>query len=82
MFRRAVQYGLANYPEKSKEEQWLRFCEHMQAKYSEDGYIRLWLPNSPNEEQLRLLRNTIADPKLLRVEFDRYYQEEAGTTDY
>ena len=82
VFRRAVQYGLANYPEKSKEEQWQRFCEHMQAKYSEDGYIRLWLPNSPNEEQLRLLRNTIADPKLLRVEFDRYYQEEAGTTDY
>ncbi|MBR1484509.1 MAG: HD domain-containing protein [Prevotella sp.] len=78
VFRRTVQFGLANYPEKDKEEQWLRFQEHMEAKYSEHGYIRLWLPHSPNEQSLRQLRNTIASPEMLRNEFERYYAEETG----
>ena len=76
VFRRTVQYGLANYPEKNQEEQWLRFQEHMEAKYSERGYIKLWLPQSPNEQSLRQLRNTIADPVKLRAAFDKYYYEE------
>ena len=81
VFRRTVQYGLANYPEKDKEEQWQRFREHMEAKYSEHGYIRLWLPHSPNEQSLRQLRNTIANPEMLRNEFERYYTEENSEND-
>jgi len=76
VFRRTVQYGLANYPEKNKEEQWKRFQEHMEAKYAEHGYIRLWLPHSPNEQSLRLVRSIIANPAALREQFDHYYNEE------
>lgn len=78
VFRRTVQFGLANYPEKNKEEHWERFNEHMEAKYSEHGYIKLWLPNSPNEQRLRQLRNIIADKAQLRAVFERYYKEETG----
>ena len=78
VFRRTVQFGLANYPEKSKEEQWERFQQHMQQKYSEAGYIRLWLPQSPNEQSLRQLRSTIASPVQLRKEFERYFTEETN----
>ena len=78
VFRRTVQYGLANYPEKSKEEQWERFQEHMQQKYSENGYIRLWLPHSPNEHSLRMLRNTISSSEQLRNVFERYFDEETN----
>jgi len=53
VFRRTVQFGLSHYPEKDREEQWLRFKEHMDGKYSNHGYIRLWLPHSPNEQELR-----------------------------
>lgn len=76
VFRRTVQFGLANYPELDKEQQWKRFREHMEQKYSVHGYIRLWIPGSQNEKNLQQLRNTIADPVLLKEQFNKYYQEE------
>ena len=76
VFRRTVQFGLANYPEMNREEHWQRFREHMDNKYSANGYIRLWIPGSQNEKQLAELRNIIANTTLLRVQFDKYYEEE------
>ena len=52
----------------------------MDQKYSANGYIRLWIPGSPNEEKLKELRSIIADPVALRREFDRYFEEEKTTT--
>ena len=49
VFRRTVQFGLSNYPELSKEEHWKRFRDHMDQKYSANGYIRLWIHGSTNE---------------------------------
>ena len=76
VFRRTVQYGLSNYPELDKEHQWLRFREHMDQKYSIHGYIKLWIPGSPNEEKLNELRNIIANEKALREQFERFFAEE------
>ncbi|MBQ8464334.1 MAG: HD domain-containing protein [Prevotella sp.] len=76
VFRRTVQYGLANYPELDREHHWLRFREHMNEKYSAHGYIRLWIPGSPNEERLKELRSIIADAARLREQFDRFYDAE------
>lgn len=76
VFRRTVQFGLANYPELDEEQQWLRFKEHIDQKYSVHGYIRLWIPGSQNEKSLQQLRNMIADPTLLKEQFTKYYQEE------
>lgn len=77
VFRRTIQFGLCNYPELDREQQWLRFREHMDQKYSAHGYIRLWIPGSPNEEKLKELRNIIADEKALRLQFERYFDEES-----
>ena len=79
VIRRTIQYGLANYPQLDHEGHWKRFMEHMQNKYSKDGYIRLWIPNSPNARRLNDLRNLIAQPQNLRKEFDRIFAEEAST---
>jgi len=76
VFRRTVQYGLANSPELDKEHQWLRFREHMDSKYSIHGYIKLWISGSQNEKNLNELRNIIANPKLLKEQFCKYYTEE------
>lgn len=73
VFRRTIEYGIDHYPEKNKEEQWQRFLSHMENKYSSHGYIRLWLPNSPNEQNLKRIRELISAPHLLREEFDRIY---------
>ena len=75
VIRRTIQFGLANYPQLDYEGQWRRFKEHMDNKYSKDGYIRLWIPNSPNAQRLNELRNLIAQPAELRKEFDRIFAE-------
>lgn len=76
VFRRTVQYGLAHYPEKNEEEQWQRFAQHMEEKYSAHGYIKLWIQNSPNEENLKTIRAIIANKTELRNQFDKYFNEE------
>jgi uncharacterized protein len=75
VIRRTIQYGLANYPQLDHEGHWKRFKEHMDNKYSKDGYIRLWIPNSPNAVRLNELRNLIAQPAELKKAFDRIYHE-------
>ena len=76
VFRRTILFGLENYPEKSKEDHWKRFDEHMENKYSAHGYITLWIPNSPNEQYLKTIRSYIADKKKLREIFDHLYEDE------
>jgi uncharacterized protein len=77
VFQRTIQFGLANYPELDKEQHWQRFAKHMDEKYSVNGYINLWIPGSPNEEKLKELRNIIANPRLLREQFDKYFKMES-----
>ena len=78
VIRRTIQYGLANYPQLDHEGHWKRFKEHMDNKYSKDGYIKLWIPNSPNALRLNELRNLIANPAELRKAFERVYLEVSG----
>ena len=76
IIRRTVQYGLAHYPEINREGHWARTLEHLHEKYAEGGYLRLWIPESPNAEKLAQLRRMIADEALLRTLFERFYEEE------
>ena len=78
VIRRTVQFGLGNYPELDKEGHWKRFKEHLDNKYSKDGYIRLWIPNSPNAKKLSELRELIAQPEKLREAFERIFAEESA----
>lgn len=75
IFLRAIQYGKENDPDKTVEEHWEHFAQHMDEKYSNNGYIKLWIPNSPNEKALKELRNIIEDKKLLRKAFDDIWKE-------
>ena len=80
VFRRTIQFGLSNYPQFDKEGHWKRFQEHMHSKYSKDGYLRLWIPNSPNAAKLNELRAIIESPTKLREAFNRLFEEETSTT--
>lgn len=73
VFTRAIMYGIEHCPDLDAEGQYERFAQHMKEKYSEVGYIHLWIPNSPNEFRLKELRAIIADPSALRNVFDRLY---------
>ena len=76
ILRRTVQYGLSNYPALSREEHFIRVCEHLHEKYAEGGYLKLWIPESGNAENLRLFRKIIDDKLQLRRLFDAIFDEE------
>ena len=68
---RTLQYGWDHYPDLGKEAQWQRMVDHLEEKYSENGYLRLWLPESPNAQRLEELRQLIKDRVALRTLFER-----------
>ncbi|MBP5678025.1 MAG: HD domain-containing protein [Bacteroidales bacterium] len=67
--RRTVEYGMSHYPELDIEGHWQRTLQHLDEKYSEHGYIKLWLADSPNAEPLAELRELIMDEARLRKLF-------------
>ena len=54
IIRRTIQYGLKHYPEMNRDEHIQRAIEHLNEKYAEGGYLKLWIPESPNAERLKL----------------------------
>lgn len=78
IIRRTIQYGLAHYPELPREGHWMRTLGHLHEKYAEGGYLKLWIPESPNAPQLERLRGMIRDEKKLREIFERIYTEETA----
>ena len=75
VFTRAIQYGIEHDPDKDKEWQFKRFNSHMEEKYSNNGYIKLWIPHSPNEKKLKELRDIIVNKELLRQYFDKIFDK-------
>lgn len=67
ILRRTIQYGLKHYPDLNREGQIQRALDHLDEKYAEGGYLKLWIPESPNAECLRELQQLIKD----RVEIRR-----------
>lgn len=76
--RRAVQYGLDNFPQMNRQEQYGRVASHVRRKYGTGGYLKLWIPESDNAVRLREVRKVVDDDVKLRALFDRYYDEYAG----
>ena len=78
VLRRTVQFGLKHYPELNKEGHYKRFIGHLQEKYAEGGYLKLWFPESKNALQLRKLQSVICNKELLRSLFDSIYNDEVA----
>ena len=75
VFSRTIEYGLENYRELDRQAQWERFASHMDSKYGANGYIKLWIPNSPNEKRIKTLRDIIADKARLHQVFDELFDK-------
>lgn len=73
IIRRTIQYGLSNYPELDVEGHWQRSLAHLREKYGYGGYLKLYIPESPNAGRLEELRAMIASPEELRAVFDRLF---------
>ncbi len=75
VIRRTIQFGLDHYPELDKEGQYRRFREHLLEKYSDTGYLRLWIPESDNAVRLEELRKIIRDESKTREAFEQTFEK-------
>jgi len=73
VIRRTIQFGLNHHPELDKEGQYQRFRQHLLEKYSDTGYLRLWIPESDNATRLEELRKIIRDESKMRHAFEQAY---------
>ena len=73
VIRRTIQFGLDHHPELDKEGQFQRFREHLLEKYSDTGYLRLWIPESDNAVRLEELRAIIRDETAMREAFEQLF---------
>ena len=64
--RRMVEYSLAHRPQFTEEEHIERIIDNVRDKYSETGYLHLWLPCPRNEEGLATLREWLRTGELER----------------
>ena len=75
VIRRTIQFTQDHFPDYDKEQQYQRFREHLMEKYSDTGYLHLWLPESENAPRLEELRKTIRDERKMREAFDREFDK-------
>lgn len=73
IIRRALQYGIRNYPDIGREGQIRRAADHLEEKYGRGGYLRLWIPWSDNGPRLNALQELIADRTRLEKEVSRIH---------
>ena len=73
VIRRTIQFGLDHNPELDKEGQYQRFRNHLLEKYSDTGYLHLWIPESDNAARLEELRIIIRDENKMREAFEQQF---------
>lgn len=71
VIRRTIQFTKDHFPDYDKEQQYQRFREHLLEKYSDTGYLRLWIPESDNAVRLEELRKIIRDENKMRDAFEQ-----------
>ena len=75
VIRRTIQFTQDHFPDYDKEQQYQRFREHLLEKYSDTGYLRLWIPESDNATRLEELRIIIRDEEKMRKAFDQTFEK-------
>lgn len=70
IIQRTIQYGLDHYPALSHEEQWQRMLTHLHEKYAPGGYLKFYIPQSRNRQQMEKLQTLIANEAQLREIFE------------
>ena len=72
---RTIQFTQDHFPNYNKEQQYQRFREHLMEKYSDTGYLKLWIPESDNAVRLEELRKIIRDENKMREAFEQLFPQ-------
>lgn len=76
ILRRTIQFGFKHYPALDREAHIQRALDHLDEKYAEGGYLKLWIPESPNAERLHALQLLIKDRTRIKELVEQIYLEE------
>lgn len=76
ILRRTIQYGFKHYPEFGREAHIQCALDYLDDKYAEGGYLKLWIPESPNAKRLGELQQLIKDRKKIRQLVEEIYDQE------
>ena len=76
--RRTIQYGLTHSSHLNKEGHYHRFVEHMKEKYAYGGYLKLWIPQSPNAQRLESFRQILQKEEQVKLLFEKMWIELVG----
>ena len=74
IIRRTIQYGLKHYPNLDKEGHFERFLDHMANKYAAGGYLKLWIPESPNAAKLKEFQTLLKNPETIQQLFNQEWE--------
>lgn len=72
---RTMAYSAKMYPDGDFLQLYRRSKEHLQEKYAEGGYMRLWLNSERNVRNLEILRAIIRDERQLRSLCQEWYAD-------
>lgn len=75
VIRRTIQFTQDHFLDYDKEQQFQRFRDHLMEKYSDTGYLKLWLPESENAPRLEELRKIIRDEHKMREAFEKEFNK-------
>lgn len=78
ILRRTIQFGFRHYPELDREAHIQRALDHLDEKYAEGGYLKLWIPESPNAQRLYALQRLIKDRHRMKELVERIYEDETN----
>ena len=69
ILRRTIQYSLEHFPSYAPEGHYIRVHEHIQNKYGENGYIKLWLDTEVNRNSLSEIRKALESSDKFKMDF-------------
>ena len=72
IFMCTVEYGKSHFPHLSSEEHFQRVYSHIQEKYGENGYLKLWLKTDKNTQGLVELQSLLNDKEKLKGIYHKY----------
>ena len=75
IIERTILFSLEKFPGYDKDEHFLRSKEHIEIKYGQDSYMKLWLDSEVNDGRLKKLRNLISDEDRFKRVFDYYFKK-------
>jgi len=76
VLRRCLQYSLVNFLDYNQDEHYERCLEHMEEKFGNNGYMKMWLNSEHDMRSLKELRHMLYnDQEGLRRDFDKIWSD-------